>query len=68
MDMIAYTVYRVDPLTNKTEAVGKVVERRMGERHNNAAGMLKLAQKLYGMSSIDSHMIIIREDYSLRDL
>jgi hypothetical protein len=64
--MKAYTVYRVEHLTNKTEAVGKVVERRRGERYNNASDMLKLAQKLYEMSSIDSHVIIIREDYSPR--
>jgi hypothetical protein len=68
VDMKAYTVYRVEHLTNKTEAVGKVVERRRGERYNNASDMLKLAQKLYEMSSIDSHVIIIREDYSHRGL
>jgi hypothetical protein len=68
VDMTAYTVYRVEHLTNKTEAIGKVVERRRGERYNNASDMLKLAQELYGKSSIDSHVIIIREDYSPRGL
>jgi len=50
------------------EAVGKVVERRKGERDNNAADMLRYAQKLYGMPSSDSQIIIIREDYSPRTL
>jgi len=40
----------------------------MGERDNNAADMLKLAQKVYGKSSIDSHIIVLREDYSPREL
>jgi hypothetical protein len=62
--MKVYSVYRVDNLTNTSEAVGKLVERRMGERDNNAADMLKLAQKVYGKSSIGSHITIIREDYS----
>ena len=66
VDMKVYTVYRVERLTNKTEAVGKVVERRRGERHNNAADMLKLAQKLYEMPSNDSHIFIVKEDYSPR--
>jgi hypothetical protein len=66
VDMKVYTVYRVENLTNTKEAVGKVVERRKGERDNNAADMLKLAQKVYGKSSIGSNIIIIREDYSPR--
>jgi len=68
MDMKVYTVYRVENLTNMKEAVGKVVERRKGERDNNAADMLRYAQKLYGMPSNDSQIIIIREDYSPRTL
>ena len=68
VDMKVYTVYRVENLTNTKEAVGKVVERRKGERDNNAADMLRYAQKLYGMPSNDSQIIIIREDYSPRTL
>jgi hypothetical protein len=68
VDMKVYTVYRVENLTNTKEAVGKVVERRKGERDNNAADMLQYAQKLYGMPSSDSQIIIIREDYSPRVL
>jgi hypothetical protein len=64
--MKVYTVYRVANLNNTSEAVGKLVERRRGERHNNTADMLKLAQKVYGKSSIGSNIIIIREDYSPR--
>jgi hypothetical protein len=56
--MKTYTVYRVDYQTNKTEAIGTLVERRRGPRHNNAADLLRLAQKLYATSSIDSHIFI----------
>ena len=56
-----YSVYRVDYPTNKTERIGTVVDRRRGERNNNVAGMLRLAQKLYSTSSIDSHIFIICE-------
>lgn len=66
VEMKVYTVYRVENNANTKEAVGKVVERRLGERGNNAEDMLKLAQKLYGMSSNDKQLIIIREDYSPR--
>jgi len=56
--MKTYTVYRVDYLTNKTEPIGRVVDRRKGERRDNAADMLRLAQKLFASSSIDSHIYI----------
>lgn len=51
MDMKVYTVYRVHYRTSKIEFVGKVVERRKGERHSNTSDMLRLAEKLYGNSS-----------------
>jgi len=56
--MKAYTVYRVDYLTNKTERIGTVVDRRKRDRKNNVADMLRLAQKLFATSSIDSHIYI----------
>lgn len=65
--MKTYTVYRVDYTTNKTEPIGTVVDRRMGERNNNIADMLRLAQKLFAMSSINSHVFILRES-SLKNL
>lgn len=68
VDLKVYTVYRIENRTNTSEAVGKLVERRMGERDNNAADMLKLAQKVYGKSPFGSHIIIFREDYSPRAL
>ncbi len=61
VDMKTYTVYRVDYRTNKQELIGKVVERRREERINNAADMLRLAQKIYATSSIDSNIFIINE-------
>jgi hypothetical protein len=62
--MKAYTVYRFDYGTNKAELIGKVVERRRGERNNNAADMLRLAKKIYATSSIDSNIFIINEGSS----
>lgn len=65
--MKTYTVYRVNYPTKKTDRIGTVVDRRRGERNNNAADMLRLAQKLYSASSIDSHIFILRES-SLQNL
>ena len=59
--MRTYTVYRVDYLKNKTLKIGKVLDRREGERNNNPADMLRLAQMKYATSSIDSHIFILRE-------
>ena len=56
--MKTYTVYRLDYPTNKTEPIGTVVDRRKGERNNNASDMLRLAQKLFATSSIGSHIYI----------
>jgi hypothetical protein len=65
--MKTYTVYRVNYPTQKTDRIGTVVDRRRGERNNNAADMLRLAQKLYSVSSIDSHIFILKES-SLQNL
>jgi hypothetical protein len=59
--MRTYTVYRVEHLNNKTVKIGKVIDRREGERFNNAADMLRLAQMKYPTSSIDTHIFILRE-------
>jgi hypothetical protein len=61
--MDAYSVYRVDYLANKTERIGRLRERRREERDNNAADMLRLAQKVYihSYSAIGSHIFILRE-------
>ena len=59
--MKTYTVYRVDYRTKRKELIGKVVERRRGERINNAADMLRLAKKLYATSPFDSNIAIIQE-------
>jgi hypothetical protein len=59
--MKTYTVYRVEYRAKKTVRIGKVVDRRKEERNNNAADMLRMAQKVYATSSIDSHIFIIRE-------
>jgi len=61
LDMRTYTVYRVEYLNNKTVKIGKVLDRREGERNNNSADMLRLAQMKYATSSISSHIFILRE-------
>ena len=59
--MNAYSVYRVDYQANRTERIGRLVDRRTGERRNNAEDMLRLAQRSYPYSAIGSHIFIIRE-------
>jgi hypothetical protein len=55
--MKVYSVYRVHYQTSKIEFVGKVMERRKEERHNNPADMLRYAEKLYG-KSFDSKLVV----------
>jgi hypothetical protein len=57
-EMTTYSVYRVDYRNNKQELIGKLVERRMKERTNNAADMLRLAKKIYATSSMDTNIFI----------
>ena len=64
--MKIYTVYRADYRANKTVRIGKVVDHRRAERNNNAADMLRMAQKLYATSSIDSQIFIIIDSSHLR--
>lgn len=56
--MKAYTVYRYDYVRHVREPVGEVMERRQEDRGNDIEGLLKLAQKLYKTSSLDSHLTI----------
>ena len=53
-----YTVYRFDYIRQVREPVGKLLERRRAERRNNAEDLLRLAQRLYSTSSLDSHVVI----------
>jgi hypothetical protein len=57
----AYTVYRYDYIRHVREPVGMVLERRKTDRGNDIEGLLKLAQKLYTTSSLDSHIVISPE-------
>jgi len=66
--MKTYAVYRVEYLNNKTVKVGTVVDYRRAERNNNATDMLRIAQKLYSTSSVNSHIFILRENSRLRML
>ncbi len=51
-----YIVYSYDYIRQVREPVGKLVERRMKDRGNNEASLLKLAQKLYPTSSLYEHI------------
>jgi hypothetical protein len=57
----SYTVYRFDYNRQMREPVGKLEERRRKDRGNNIEALLRLAQKLYSTSSLDSHIIITPE-------
>ena len=56
--MKVYTVYRYDYNRQAREPIGMVLERRKRDRGNDIKGLLKLAQKLYSRSSLDSHIVI----------
>ena len=64
MRVKAYTVYRSEYRPNKTVRIGKVVDQRRAERNNNAADMLRLAQKIYAPSSFNPNIFIINEGSS----
>jgi len=53
-----YTVYRFDYSRRVREPVGKLMERRRTERRNNAEDLLRLAQRIYSTSALDSHIVI----------
>jgi hypothetical protein len=56
-----YTVYRFDYIRQSREPVGNLMERRSEERGKNTEDLLKLAQRLYSTSSLDSHVVITPE-------
>jgi hypothetical protein len=56
-----YIVYRLDYIRQVSEPVGKLVERRSRDRGNNVGSLLKLAQKIYPTSSLDSRLVITPE-------
>jgi len=56
-----YIVYRFDYVRQVSEPVGKLVERRSKDRGNNVGSLLKLAQKIYPTSSLDSRIDIAPE-------
>jgi hypothetical protein len=56
-----YTVYRFDYIRQMREPVAKLVERRSEERGKNTEDLLRLAQRLYSRSSLDSHIVITPE-------
>ena len=59
--MKTYTVYRYDYIRQVREPIGMVLERRKGDRGNNIEGLLKLAQRIYQTSPLDSHLVISPE-------
>jgi hypothetical protein len=61
VEVKTYIVYRLDYVTNKKEPIAMLVDRRKNERRNNTEDMLRLAQKLYAESPIESHLTISPE-------
>ena len=61
MRVKTYTVYRFDYIRQVSEPVGELVERRSKDRGNNTESLLRLAQRLYSTSSLDSHLNITPE-------
>ena len=59
--MKTYTVYRFDYVREVREPVGKLTERRSKDRGNNVEALLRLAQRIYSRSSLDSHIVITPE-------
>ena len=49
--MKVYSVYRFHYRTSKIDFLGKLVERRKGERYSNLDDMTRYAEKVYGKSS-----------------
>jgi len=59
--MKSYTVYRFDYNRQLREPVGQLMERRSEDRGKNTEDLLRLAQRLYSASSLDSHVVITPE-------
>jgi hypothetical protein len=45
--MKSLTVFRLDRKTRRKTLIGKVTERRRGERGNNLVGLLRMAKKTF---------------------
>ncbi len=56
--MRTFTVYRFDYVRQVREPVGQLMERRKEERGKNINDLLRLAQRVYSESSLDSHIVI----------
>ena len=56
--MKLYTVYRYDYNYQMRKPIGLVLERRKRDRGNNVKDLLKLANKLYFKSSLESSISI----------
>ena len=61
MRVKTYTVYRYDYNRQVREPVGELVERRSKDRGNNTEALLRLAQRIYSTSSLESHLSITPE-------
>ncbi len=55
--MKVYSVYRFHYRTSRIDFLGKLVERRKGERHSNLDDMKRYAEKVYGKST-DSKLVV----------
>ena len=54
-----YTVYRVDYVTGKKEAIGCILERRGRERGKNLMNLLVEARRVFGRGPSDAINIVL---------
>lgn len=68
--MRGYTVYRVDYVTGKKEAIGSILERRSGDRgvERNLLALLVEARRLFGRGPADAFRIVLDSPRDSREL
>ena len=65
-----YTVYRLDYVTGKKEAIGSILERRRGNKGavKNLLALLVEARSLFGRTHVDASCIILDPPRDAREL
>lgn len=68
--MRGYTVYRVDYVTGKKEAIGSILERRSGDRgvERTLLALLVEARRLFGRGPADAFRIVLDSPRDSREL
>ena len=68
--MRGYTVYRVDYVTGKKEAIGSILERRSGDGRGKKKqlALLRGARRLFGRGPADAFRIVLDSPRDSREL